>query len=248
MESSNPTLNEKTFGAAQVGVGEPAMTLQGTINKTLVLLAIVMATALWTWSKTFETSSSVFLIGTGAFFVAMILGFVTVFRPQWSGITAPIYAACQGLFLGNYSAYFEMHYHLYGIAVQAVGLTFTVMLAMLLAYKTGWIQATPMFIRGLTIATIGIAIFYGIVMIASMFGIHQPGFLYQGTALGIGFSLFVVGIAALNLILDFNFIEQGSRQGLAKYMEWYGAFSLMVTLIWLYLEILRLLAKISRRN
>ena len=248
MESSNPTLNEKTFGAARVGVGQPAMTVQGTVNKTFILLAILVVTATWTWGKTSDPGSAGFLGIT--FMVSMIGGLIlaiaTSFKPKWSPVSAPLYAACEGLLLGILSAYFERSYP--GIVVQAVGLTFAVTFAMLMGYKAGWLQATPGLRKGLMIAMGGLMLFYVVVWIASMFGIHPPGFINGGGPLGIAFSLFVVGIAAMSLILDFDIIESGSREGLEKYMEWYGAFALMVTLIWLYIEILRLLSKISRRN
>ena len=248
MESSNPTLNERTFGAARVGMGEPAMTVQGTVNKTFILLAVLMATAMWTWSKASNPGNAGFLqvIFFGSMIVGFILAMATSFKPKWSPISAPLYAACEGLFLGILSAYFEMRYP--GIVLQAVGLTFAVTLAMLMGYKAGWLQATPGLRKGLMIAMGGIMIFYVIVWIASMFGIQPPGFINGGGPLGIAFSLFVVGIASMSLILDFDIIESGSREGLGKYMEWYGAFALMVTLIWLYMEILRLLSKINRRN
>ena len=179
-------------------------------------------------------------------FAGLILAFATSFKPKWSPITAPLYAAFEGLLLGIVSAYFEMRYP--GIVLQAVGLTFAVTLAMLMGYKAGWLQATPGLRKGLMIAMGGIFLFYMVVMIAGFFGIHAPGFINGGGPLGIAFSLFVVGIASMSLILDFDIIESGSRQGLEKYMEWYGAFALMVTLVWLYMEILRLLSKINRRN
>jgi len=248
LQSSNPTLNERTFGAARVGVGEPAMTIQGTVNKTFILLAILVLAAMWTWSKTSDPASAGFVGIT--FFVSMfgglILAFATSFKPKWSPITAPLYAAFEGLLLGIVSAYFEMRYP--GIVLQAVGLTFAVTFAMLMGYKAGWLQATPGLRKGLMIAMGGIFLFYMVVMIAGFFGIHAPGFINGGGPLGIAFSLFVVGIAAMSLILDFDIIESGSRQGLEKYMEWYGAFALMVTLVWLYMEILRLLSKMNRRN
>jgi len=248
MESSNPTLNEKTFGAARVGIGEQAMTIQGTVNKTFILLGILVLMATWTWSKTSDPSSAglVNMVGIVSGIVGFILAIATSFKPKWSPITAPLYAACEGLLLGFISALFEMRYP--GIVIQAVGLTFAVTLAMLMGYKAGWLQATPALRKGLMIAMGGIMIFYGIVWIASMFGIHPPGFINGGGPLGIAFSLFVVGIAAMSLILDFDIIESGAREGLEKYMEWYGAFALMVTLIWLYMEILRLLSKINRRD
>jgi len=248
MESSNPTLNERTFDAARVGVGEPAMTIQGTVNKTFILLAVLMATATWTWGQASDPGSAGFISATfmGSMVVGLILAIATSFKPKWSPISAPLYAACEGLLLGILSAYFERSYP--GIVAQAVGLTFAVTFAMLMGYKAGWLQATPGLRKGLMIAMGGIMIFYAVIWIASMFGIHPPGFLNGGGPLGIAFSLFVVGIASMSLILDFDIIESGSRQGLGKYMEWYGAFALMVTLIWLYMEILRLLSKINSRR
>jgi len=248
METSNPTLNERTFGAARVGVGQPAMTVQGTVNKTFILLAILMATAIWSWTKATDPSSAGYLniVFFGSMIVGFILAMVTSFMPKWSPITSPIYAACEGLFLGVLSVYFEMRYP--GIVIQAVGLTFAVTLAMLMGYKAGWLQATPGLRKGLMIAMGGIMIFYLVVWVASLFGVHPPAFINGGGPLGIAFSLFVVGIAALSLVLDFDFIESASREGVEKYMEWYGAFALMVTLVWLYMEILRLLSKVNRRD
>ncbi|MBF0511503.1 MAG: Bax inhibitor-1/YccA family protein [Candidatus Omnitrophica bacterium] len=248
MESSNPTLNQRTFDGAHVGVGEQAMTIQGTVNKTFILLAVLIATAMWSWSKASDPASTG-LLGM-VFLVSMIAGLIlalaTSFKPKWSPVTAPLYAGCEGLLLGVLSAYFEMRYH--GIVIQAVGLTFAVTFFMLMGYKSGFLQATPGLRKGLMIAMGGLCLFYMIVWIASFFGIHQPGFINGGGPLGVVFSLFVVGIASMSLILDFDMIEQGSRQGCEKYMEWYGAFALMVTLIWLYIEILRLLSKVSRRD
>ena len=248
LQSSNPTLNERTFGAARVGIGEPAMTIQGTVNKTFILLAILVVAASWTWSKTSDPNSAGFVQITfmASMFAGLILAFATSFKPRWSPITAPLYALCEGLLLGILSAWFEIRYP--GIVMQAVGLTFAVTFAMLMGYKAGWLQATPALRKGLMIAMGGIFLFYMVVMIAGFFGIHAPGFINGGGPLGIAFSLFVVGIAAMSLILDFDIIESGAREGLEKYMEWYGAFALMVTLIWLYMEILRLLSKINRRN
>lgn len=248
MESSNPTLNEKTFGAARVGMGEPAMTVQGTVNKTFILLAVLVAMATWAWSLTYNPSKAGFLMIAlmASGIIGFILAIVTSFNPKWSSVTAPLYAACEGVVLGILSSYFEMRYP--GIVMQAVGLTFAVTFAMLMGYKAGWLQATPGLRKGLMIAMGGLMIFYLVVWVASFFGIHPPGFINGGGPLGIAFSLFVVGIAAMSLILDFDFIESASREGLGKYMEWYGAFALMVTLIWLYMEILRLLSKVNRRD
>lgn len=248
MESSNPTLNERTFGGARVGVGEPAMTVQGTVNKALVLLGILMICAMWAWTKAANPAGmgGFGLILTGSMIGGLVLALATSFKPKWSPVTAPLYAACEGLLLGIVSVIFEMRYP--GIVLQAVGLTFAVTLAMLMGYKSGFLQATPGLRKGLMIAMGGLMLFYVVVWIASFFGIHPPAFINGSGPLGIGFSLIVVGIASMSLVLDFDFIETASREGLGKYMEWYGAFALMVTLVWLYLEILRLLSKINRRD
>ncbi len=249
MESSNPTLNSKIFDNARavVGMGQ-TMTIQGTVNKAFVLLLILMVTAFWAWSKAVNPANAGLtgMIMVVSMFAGLILAIATCFKPQWSSVSAPLYAACEGLLLGVLSAYFERSYP--GIIVQAVGLTFGVMLAMLMGYKTGFLQATPGLRKGLMIAMGGIMIFYLVVMVAGFFHVAAPGFLNGGSPLGIAFSLFVVGIASMSLVLDFDMIEQGSHQGLQKYMEWYGAFALMVTLVWLYMEILRLLSKLRSRD
>src|SRR3990170_5101077 len=166
------------------------------------------------------------------------------FKPTWAPVTAPIYAALEGLALGALSAMLEARYP--GIVIQAVALTFGTLAALLLAYRSGLIPVTKNFRMGVVAATGGIAIFYLVAMGLSFFGI-RIAFLHEGSWLGIGFSLFVIVIAALNLVLDFDFIEKGAEHGAPKFMEWYAAFGLMVTLIWLYLEILRLLSKLRNR-
>lgn len=176
----------------------------------------------------------------GGFIMAM----VTVFKRQWAGLTAPAYALLQGLALGGISAMFEMQYP--GIVIQAVGLTFGTLALLLLAYKTWFIKPTENFRLMIFAATGGIAVLYLVSFVMGFFG-AGIGFIHSNGLFGIGFNLFVVAIAALNLVLDFDFIEAGAEQGAPKYMEWYGAFSLMVTLVWLYLEILRLLAKLRSR-
>jgi len=181
----------------------------------------------------------------GGVFGGFIVALVTIFKPNWAPLTAPVYALLEGLALGGISAVFERTYP--GVAIQAVGLTFGTLFVMLLAYKTGMIRATQGFKLGVIAATGGIALLYLVEMVlGGFFHIQVPAINGSG-AVGIGFSLFVVVIAALNLVLDFDMIETGARNGAPKYMEWYGAFGLMVTLIWLYLEILRLLAKARRR-
>src|SRR6266700_1612592 len=238
MRTSNPALNEKAF-KGQVAFGE-AMTLQGTVNKTGFLLLCVVATAAWTWGLSHSPAPEAagpWMIG--GVFGGFIVALVTIFKKQWAPLTAPIYALLEGLALGGISAMFERSYP--GVAMQAVGLTFGTLFVMLLAYKTGMIRATQGFKLG------GIALLYLVEMVlGGFFHIQVPAINGSG-AVGIGFSLFVVVIAALNLVLDFDMIESGVQGGAPKYMEWYGAFGLMVTLIWLYLEILRLLGKARRR-
>jgi uncharacterized YccA/Bax inhibitor family protein len=244
MRTSNPALNEKAF-KGQVAVGD-AMTLQGTVNKTGLLLLCVVATAAWTWGLSHSnTPEAVYPWMIGGFIGGFVVALVTIFKQNWSPITAPIYALLEGFALGGISAIFEQTYH--GIAIQAVGLTFGTLFAMLLAYKTGMIRATQEFKIGVIAATGGIFVFYMVGMVLRVFFHYQVPVIYGGGPWGIIFSLFVVIIAALNLVLDFDMIETGVNGGAPKYMEWYGAFGLMVTLIWLYLEILRLLGKVRRR-
>ena len=246
MRTSNPALNERAFQGERAVLGE-AMTLQGTVNKTGVLLICAVATAAWTWNLFLHSHSPqtvmplALLGGIGGLIVAM----VTIFKKQWAGITAPIYALLEGLVLGSISAILEVRFP--GIAIQAVSLTFGTLVILLLAYRSGLIAVTEKFRLGVIAATGGIALFYIVEIVLGFFGIHFTAINGSG-AIGIGFSIFVVIIAALNLVLDFDFIETGVRVGAPKYMEWYGAFGLMVTLIWLYFEILRLLSKIRSRE
>jgi uncharacterized YccA/Bax inhibitor family protein len=246
MKTSNPALNVNSFRVDRAVSGE-AMTLTGTVNKTGILLICVVATAAWSWSRFFHarTSDAVLpLMGIGligGFVVAM----VTIFKKEWSAITAPIYALLEGLALGGISAMFELRYP--GIAIQAVGLTFGTLFVLLIAYHSGVIRVTEKFKLGVVAATGGIAVFYLVQFVLGFFGVRFAAINGSGL-LGIGFSVVVVIVAALNLILDFDFIESGVSAGAPKYMEWYGAFGLIVTLVWLYLEILRLLSKINSRN
>ena len=175
----------------------------------------------------------------------LILAMVTVFKQSWARVTAPLYAACEGLVLGGVSAIYEARYQ--GIVLQAVGLTLGTLAVMLVAYKTRAIKATEKFKMGVICATGAIALVYMVSWILGMFGINI-GFIHSTGWLGIGISLVIVGVAALNLVLDFDLIEQGARQGAPKYMEWYGGFGVLVTLVWLYLEILRLLSLLNRRR
>ncbi|HVO58365.1 MAG TPA: Bax inhibitor-1/YccA family protein [Dongiaceae bacterium] len=242
--SSNPVLRESTF-ANQMATGN-SMTVQGTVNKTGLLLLCVVATAAWTWGLAHSDQPEAALPWmVGGIVGGLVTCLVTVFKKEWSGLTAPLYALFEGLILGGISAFFERQYH--GIAVQAIALTFGVLFVLLFAYKTGLVRATKGFTLGILCATGAIGLVYAANLIMRLFGLGGMSFLYSSTPLGIGISVVVVIIAALNLILDFDMIERGAAMGAPKYMEWYGAFALMVTLIWLYMEILRLLGKARRR-
>jgi len=233
--SGNPMLSDKSFSSATQDGG--VMTLEGTVNKTGVLLALVILGAVMTWSSTPGSLSGLAILGGIAGFV---LALVTVFKKTAAPITAPLYAICQGFLLGGISSLLEASYP--GIAFQAVALTFGTMFCMLGAYKSGMIKVNDKFKLGMLAATGGVALVYLVGMVLGFFGIQLA--IFQSGLIGIVFSLFVVGIAALNLVLDFDFIEQASANGSPKYMEWFGAFGLIVTLIWLYMEILRLLSKL----
>ena len=242
--TSSPALNEKAF-RGEIAVGGEAMSLQGTVNKTGLLLLCVVITSAWTWGLAHSpTPEAAIPWMIGGVFGGMVTALVTIFKRSWAPITAPLYALLEGLALGGISAMFERSYP--GIAIEAIGLTFATLFVLLMAYKTGVIRATQGFKIGVIAATGGIALFYIVAMVLGFFHVNV-GILYSSSPIGIAFSVFVVIIAALNLVLDFDMIETGVRMGAPKYMEWYGAFGLMVTLIWLYLEILRLLAKARRR-
>ncbi len=251
MRTGNPALSENAFRNATFSETQTqTMTLDGTVIKTAVLLGILVSAAGFTWSQTIKWSEAAtgtppygFIIagGIGGFILAMI----TIFKPNVSPYTAPLYAVFEGLAVGGISAVFEIRYP--GIVVPSVGLTFGTLAAMLLAYRTGLVKATENFKMGVIAATGGIAIVYVVTMLLSMFGVNVP-YIHRGSPIGIGISLFVVVIAALNLVLDFDTIETGVKQSAPKYMEWYGGFSLLLTLVWLYLEILRLLANTRGRD
>ena len=245
LRSGNPTLNNSTFSGAQAAAGEEPMTLAGTVNKTAILLFLVVAASCVTWSQA-RVNPAYALQWTWIWaLVGFVVGLVTVFKKSWAPVTAPVYAVVEGLLLGVLSSLFELRYP--GIVIQAVGLTFGTLAALLVAYRSGLIKATQNFRLGVVAATGGICILYLVDLVMAFFG-HRIPMIHESGWLGIGFSAFVVIIAALNLVLDFDFIEQGAQSNQAKYMEWYAGFGLIVTLIWLYLEILRLLAKTSRRR
>jgi uncharacterized YccA/Bax inhibitor family protein len=246
IKTSNPALNQKIFQGQFSGVQE-VMTLNGTVNKTGVLLLCAVATSVWTWRLFMQSHSLASILpllwlGTIG---GLIVAVVTIFKKEWSPVTAPLYALLEGLALGGISATFEVRFP--GIAMQSVALTFGTLFVLLLAYRLGWIPVTQKFRLGVVAATGAIMLFYLAEIVMGFFGVHFASVNGSGL-IGIGFSVVVVIVAALNLVLDFDFIESGVRAGAPRYMEWYGAFGLIVTLIWLYLEILRLLSKLNSRN
>ena len=255
MRSGNPALKDSTFldlGSGALVRGDAGtMTLNGTVNKTALLLVLTLAGALYTWSQ-FSSAVAAGNPGTmmpwvwGGAIGGLVVALVTIFKKEWSPVTAPLYAVLEGLFLGAVSAMFELRFP--GIVMQAVGLTFGTLAALLLAYRSGLIRATENFKLGVVAATGGIALLYLVNIGMRLFGFEGMGFIHDSSLIGIAFSGFVVVIAALNLVLDFDFIENGVERGAPKYMEWYAAFGLLVTLVWLYLEILRLLSKLQARD
>ena len=246
MRTSNPALNDKTFAAA-FGYETPAqaMTLQGTVVKSGVLLTAAIVAPAYSWQQTLVNPDTARMLMFGGIIGGLVASLVIIFKPTTAGWCSPIYAVCEGLFLGAISSIYESVYS--GIVMQAALLTFGTLGALLLAYTTGVIKATENFKLGVAAATGGIAIVYLLTFVLGFFGIKMP-FIHESGLIGIGISVFIVVIAALNLVLDFDFIETGVARGAPKYMEWYAAFGLMVTLVWLYVEMLRLLAKLNSRD
>lgn len=250
-KSGNPTLKETAFeGTILQGIttGEE-MTIRGTMNKFGFLFLMMMGTCFVAWSQFYKGSNPMPLMLTGVF-GGLALALIMTFKKQWSPYLAPAFALLEGLFVGSVSAYYDYAFRTSypGIVMQAVGLTLIVALVMFILYQTRIIRVTNKFRSIITIATISIAVFYLIQWIASFaFGFTIGAFTNASTPLGIGFSVVVVCLAALNLLLDFDMIEKGVEGQAPKYMEWYGAFGLLVTLVWLYLEILRLLSKLKDR-
>ena len=247
-KSGNPTLSEKTFEKTIQTTGDAGvMTEKGTLNKFGLLMILVLGSASFTWKAAADGVNIMpWIIGSaiGGLIVALVLAF----KPIWASFLAPVYALVEGVFVGGISAYYSDAFSQIApnIVMQAVGITFGVVIAMFGLYRFGVIKATQKFKAIVFTATAGIAIFYLLAFVLRFFNIDMPLIHSSGTW-GIMFSLVVVAIAALNLILDFDMIEQGSAMGAPKYMEWYGAFGLLVTIVWLYIEILRLLSKFAKK-
>jgi uncharacterized YccA/Bax inhibitor family protein len=247
MQTSNPAFSQ-TFAENfdYAGARSTTMTIQGTALKAIALLAIVIATAAFSWIQSAQSNLAPMFMA-GGLIGGLVFFFITVFKPTAAPITAPLYSACEGLLLGVISRYAESQFHQQGIVIQAVALTGGVTFLMLFFYVTGIIKVTGQLVTGIMAATGAVALLYLVSMVMRLCGAEIP-YIHGSSPLGIGFSVFVVGLAAFNLLLDFDFIDRGVSAGLSKSMEWYGAFGLMVTLIWLYLEVLRLLMKVYNRR
>lgn len=245
MTSRNPVFTQSAF-ASNYEFAE-VMTVQGTIYKTCLLLAGVIFAAWYPWnlfirSGSFKVLEPLLTIGIiGGFIVALL----TIWKKSWSPVTAPIYAILEGLSLGSISVLLEREFS--GIALTSLSLTFATLFCFLVVYRLGYIAVTHKFKSVITAVTAGIALLYFVMLVLELFNITIPA-LYGAGIVSIVFSVFVVGVAAFNLILDFDMIENGARDGAPKYMEWYAAFGLMVTLVWLYLEIMQLLSKLRKRR
>lgn len=247
-KSSNPTFRRDTY--APVAHGQETMSYAGVTNKGLILFALLMMTFIYTWNSTMQSLAAGVQQGMGMFVIGggiggFILAIITIFKKEWSPITAPLYALCEGLLLGSISALYEFQFQ--GLVFNAVTITFGVFISLLLMYRWGFIRATGTFKKVIFGATAAIGLVYLASFVLSFFSIQMP-LIHSNGIMGIGFSLVVVTIAALNLVLDFDSIENGIKMKAPKYMEWYSSFALLVTLIWLYLEILRLLSKLRSRD
>lgn len=242
---SNPVLNEKFLENERVLQGEP-MSINGSISKSFILFGILLVAAAYTWFLMASGYTDMAgMLAVGGAIAGFILALIIIFTRKAMHVLTPLYAICEGFFVGGISVMFEASYS--GIVFQAVTATFAAVFSMLALYRTGLIRATEKFRSVILISTMSIAVIYLIQIIASFFGRGIPQ-IFTSSNLGILFSLFVVAIAALNLILDFDFIERGSQAMLEKQYEWYGAFGLMVTVVWLYIELLKLLAKLNSRR
>ena len=243
--SGNPALSDNVIENNRLTGQENLMTISGSVNKTFILFGLLLCTAIFSWYVSGHYPQYSQLLWAGGAMAGFITAMITIFKKQWAAITAPIYALFEGLFLGAISFFFNAMYP--GIVVNAIALTIGVLFIMLFLYKTGVIKVTKGFMIGLLAATGSIALLYIVNFILSLTGLGSIGFIHDAGPIGIGFSAVVVIIAALNLVWDFHFFERGEQAGLPKYMEWYAAFGIMITLVWLYIEILRLLSKLKRR-
>jgi uncharacterized YccA/Bax inhibitor family protein len=245
MRSDNPVLTDKVWQRAGAITSTGTMTVQGTVAKTAVLVLLTIFAASWTWRAVLAGNFGVvmpsFFIGLGG---GLVVAIVTTFRPALSPYTGPLYAVLKGMLLGSLSAIMALRFGP-DLPMLAVGLTIATLLGMLFLYRMRIIKVTERFRSVVVSATVGVMLFYLVTIVSGFLGFRMP-LVHDAGMLGIGFSLFVVGLAALNLTLDFDLIERGAAGGAPKVMEWYGAFALIVTLIWLYIELLRLLGKLRR--
>ena len=244
MRSSNPVLKGQVFSAAP-SYDSSVMTIQGTGVKTMILLMLAVVSAGFAWTSAKQGGpGAVMPCLIGGAITGLILCLATCFKPTWAPVSAPAYALAEGLFLGAISFLVNQQYP--GIALQAICLTFGTLFTMLVAYQTGVVRATEKFRAGIMAGIGAVCLLYLTTFVLGLFGVTALSFIHSSGPIGIGFSVVVVVLAALSLVLDFDLIERGAEQGAPKYMEWYGAFALMVTLVWLYMEVLRLLAKMQR--
>ena len=249
---ANPVLNGNVFRKESYAYSNSGvMTVGGTAVKTLLLLFMVVAGAAYTWKLYYVAANPMAIRGwmIGGLIVSAILGFVISFKPKSAQFLSPVYAAGEGLALGGISAIFNEQFALTApnIVIQAVALTLVTALVMYTVYASGIIKVNGTFMKVLSIALISVLVFYIGSWIVSMFGVNLS-MLHNNSPLSIGISLVIVAVAAFSLLMDYEFIRQASAEGAPKYMEWYGAFGLTVTLVWLYLELLKLLAKFSSRD
>lgn len=245
IRSGNPALKGEIFTQHGAVTAGDTMTIQGTATKAFFLLALLTLGAYFTWRQFFAGAMELVMpLTIGGAVVALIFSLVTIFKKTWAPVTAPVYAVAEGLLIGGLSAFFEMRYP--GIVIQAAGLTLCVFAALLVAYKSRLIHASENFKLGMAAVMGGIMILYLVMFVLGFFGI-QFTMLHDSGPISIGFSAVICVVAALNLVMDFDFIESGEAARAPKYMEWYGAFGLLVTLVWLYLELLRLLSKLNKK-
>ena len=239
--TGNPVLTTNAFNIQSDYTDK--MTIGGTVNKTFLSLLILVGSAYYSWTNIGIAN----ILVLPSIVISLIVAIITIRNKHWSPTTVPIYAVLQGIFLGVISNVFNSMYE--GIVITAVSYTLCILFALLSIYRLGLIKATENFKLGIAAATGGIALLYIINFVMSFFGSGIPLMdINNASMMSIGFSVFVVIIAALSLVVDFDFIEEGAEKGAPKYMEWFGAFGLMVTLVWLYLEILKLLAKLNSRK